>query len=260
MTTEAAVKERPMLFSGPMVRAIREGRKTQTRRVVKPQPPEGFGIMGCCYSGTGWASERPNGGCSCRPVRCPYGWPGDRIWVRETWALPSWGVDADGECWGVDDWTGPIPKSPPPSRRPSYAADWDWVGHSIEDRGFAWRPSIHMPRWASRILLEITDIRVERLQDISEADAEAEGCFFTDYGRRCFHQGFGDVATCPAPSDHHQQRDGWMWGPTTSHEQCLGSARFAYGNLWNSINGPGSWDLDPFVWAITFRVLEGGAA
>jgi hypothetical protein len=113
-----------------------------------------------------------------------------------------------------------------------------------------------MPRWASRLTLEIIDVRVERLQDISEADARSEGCFFTDYGRRCFHQVRGDIATCPANAEHHPQREGWMWASTQSSDQCLGSARSAYGNLWESINGTGSWESNPWVWIVEFRVHQ----
>ncbi|MNV92582.1 hypothetical protein D3C71_1871960 [compost metagenome] len=109
-----------------------------------------------------------------------------------------------------------------------------------------------MPRWACRILLEITAVRVERLQDISDDQAKDEGCFFTDYGLQCFHGGTGwkDVGDCPAKVGH-QQRNGWAWDKTTSHEQCLFTPRFAFANLWNATGG--DWDANPWVWVVEFK-------
>lgn len=141
------MKERPILFSGPMVRAILEKRKTQTRRVIKPQPEAWAHDM------VGWELAMPN----CRPLYpdsfarsyCPYGQPGDRLWVRETWTIPD----------------------PTDKRTVCYRSSNDPI-----TTGEKWKPSIYMPRWASRITLEITGVRVERLQDISESDAKAEGC------------------------------------------------------------------------------------
>ena len=147
------LKERPILFSGPMVRAILDGSKTQTRRVVKDAQPAGIGR--CHWSNTGWAHLRLSGGCSCQPVHCPRGTPGDRLWVRETWAH-----ERDGT--GCPDDTGVLYRATDPG--------WD-----DEGTGLRWRPSIFMPRIASRILLEITDVRVQRLQEISDEDARAEG-------------------------------------------------------------------------------------
>ena len=174
------MKERPILFSGPMVRAILDGRKTMTRRVVKPQP-----IVICGKDGRAFMSHNPthyDDGSTAWTVahrdtenghniytKCPYGQPGDRLWVRETWAtskfmdkrapsetkdkgLPFW-FRADNSVMFTGATTG---------------------GTDFMERG-RWRPSIHMPRWASRIALEITAVRVERVQDITEADARAEG-------------------------------------------------------------------------------------
>jgi hypothetical protein len=136
------MKERPILFGGPMVRAILDGSKTQTRRVAKEfdEMPNLDGIL--------QRFPRQNG--------CPYGTPGDRLWVRETWAH-----ERDGT--GCPDDTGVLYRATDPG--------WD-----DEGTGLRWRPSIFMPRIASRILLEITDVRVQRLQEISEEDARAEGC------------------------------------------------------------------------------------
>jgi len=148
------VKERPILFSGPMVRAILEGRKTQTRRMVKPQPA--IATPGCFDV-----------------TKCPYGVVGDCIWVRETWARIH-----DGILHKLD---------PEPDIRTPHGNGWSTVyradgePYHWSDYGVPWRPSIHMPRWASRITLEIVSIRVERLQDIREEGASAEG---VDWGTR----------------------------------------------------------------------------
>ena len=187
-----AVKERPVLFSGPMVRAILDGHKTQTRRVVKPQPPyhavEVFDWRapdipeavkaheGCYYNDM----DGLNFHC-----KCPYGGPGDQLWVREAFT-----VCADNNIFYRAD------GKPDP---------WD---------GVRWKPSIHMPRLASRITLEITGVRVERLQDISEEDALAEGVT-------------------------RSALDPWN--------------RTAFARLWESINGPDSWDANPFVWVVEFK-------
>lgn len=180
------MKERPILFSGPMVRAILEGRKTQTRRVVKPQPAHipGIGTVLNIDTITGRA--------------CPYGNPGDRLWVRETWAHRRWML---GDA------------SPNPTT--VYRAD----GEDL--KGCArWRPSIHMPRWASRIALEVVSVRVERLQDISEDDAKAEG------------------VTIKGTSRYD------------------GEARDAFEALWCSINGADSWEINPWCWCISFKVIK----
>jgi len=160
--------ERPILFSGPMVRAIFEGRKSQTRRLVKPVGrDEGFVLVE--HDGGAWWPHRSDDGESMFvtlkgsshdiPIGCPYGTPGDRLWVRET--LRTHG------CFGFP--LGKCPQVKPIQGRIwSYAADNipDWTGG---------RPSIHMPRWACRLVLEVTAVRVERLQTISADDAIAEG-------------------------------------------------------------------------------------
>lgn len=165
------MKERPILFSGPMVRAILDGRKTQTRRVVKPQPDQryylrsGENVPGGEAWACEWDGDEHNGmELHQQTIRCPYGVLGDRLWVRETHAL--WVPGCKG---GI-----------------SYKAD------HIDPRGdgpsapIKWRPSIHMPRYASRILLAITGVRVERLHDISEDDALAEGADSSRHARDWF--------------------------------------------------------------------------
>lgn len=206
------MKERPILFSAPMVRAILDGSKTQTRRVVKPQP-----IYDGKFAG-GWKVVGKNGheAATCGPLvseLCPYGQPGDRLWVRETWAAPH---SEDG--------------------RPPRAIQCDQLRiHYLASEGrggLVWRPSIHMPRWASRITLEITGVRVERLQEISEADAIAEGI------ERSYDQ-WRDYRTDQAVN-----------------YPSAATPIDSYRTLWEEINGQGSWDANPWVWVVEFKRLE----
>ena len=226
------IKERPILFSAPMVRAILEGRKSVTRRPVKG-------------AGLNWLEDfTPDYVADPANSLCPYGKPGDRLWVRETF------IDLRGT--GVEH----RPDPDGPLQRYAYAADCRPGSHSDEARkdfGLKYKPSIHMPRAACRILLEITDVRVERLQDISEEQAQAEGCFFTDYGRKCGHTGSGwtEVGDCPAPEAHHPLRNGWMWDKTSSPNECLGTATWAFANLWQKTGG--DWEANPWVWVVEFK-------
>lgn len=224
MTT---TKERPILYSTPMIRALLNGRKTQTRRVAKAPHDEPRSLHDT-------AKTR---------FRCPYGQPGDRLWCRETWAL----VNADED--GIDDWVdrGPIPDALPwPSWQVWYRAGYPWAYDHSDDRGFRWRPSIHMPRWASRIILEITDVRVERLQEISEEDAVAEGAheWLTSLDGRAYD--LAEKAAC-------------QWSRRIDAEAKALTAKGLFAALWENINGEGSWGLNPFVWVLAFRRLEGGA-
>lgn len=187
------MKERPILFSAPMVRAILNGTKTQTRRVAK-------------LTANGHVKE-PGGNRRWHTadfdarLACPYGQPGDRLWVRETWARDS---EDDALFYRADVGSG------------NEADDWQ---RNIYDgaNGYCWRPSIHMPRAASRIMLEVTGVRVERLRGISDAD--------------CLDEGIYPTATGLYP----------------------GSPKAAYQKLWESINGPGSWDANPLVWVVEFK-------
>lgn len=151
------MKARPILFSAPMVRALLDGRKSQTRRVIKPQPV----IDGGWEGPPDWALFWKENEDGCTPEEmarlCPYGKPRDLLWVRETWA-PS--VEPENHAHARIGFT--------------YRADWD-CDDDTHLRDFRWKPSLHMPRIASRLTLEITDVRVERLQDISDADKAAEG-------------------------------------------------------------------------------------
>ena len=207
-----------------MVRALLAGTKTQTRRIVKPQPVKSSGthrgyplaLMANDWawphprtSGATTISNRPNGPLGWE-IHCPYGQPGDRLWVRETlrakdgfmvYAADDGRIDCDGLDWPA----------------------------CIEPRKTI--VSIHMPRWASRLTLEITAVCVERLQSISEADAIAEGVTAVSSGGVTLF--------------------------TTTGVNCFQTAKDAYAALWESINGPGSWDANPWVWAVEFRRSDG---
>lgn len=245
------MKERPILFSAPMVRAILDGSKTQTRRVVKlPVEPDpdftgGWKIIHKAVTLAIGAYARTLGRADPRdPVICPYGQPGDRLWVRETWGVVSNAWDYDG---ARIDWTPDRPAMPINempfgqgyySGHVIYAADgsYEWAGD--DDGGgeprSTWHPSIHMPRAASRILLEIISVRVERLNDCSESDAHAEGI-----KRRVVRTG---VVLAPVT----------VYGLGTDNDWCT-SAKHAYEDLWESINGPGSWGVNPWVWVVEFK-------
>ena len=177
------MKSRPILFSAPMVRALLEGRKTQTRRIVKTRKK---------LVNRGFSQIQYGAICSEQPHQCPYGQPGDLLWVRETWA--------DMQC------------EPPVA---VYRADGE------RPITMQWKPSIHMPRLLSRLTLEITGMRVERLQDISAIDASAEGIFTPEIG----YANLGERAPI-----------------------------LQYARLWEEINGAGAWDKNPFVWVLEFTL------
>ena len=205
--------DRPILFSGDMVRAILDGRKTQTRRVCSVQRR----LRGGGPSDM-WVYGPPD---SVQWIRCPYGKPGDRLYVRETWALTC-----DGG-WAVSPSTLTYRAGGDPSIRIIKPDQFSPIGE-IEQRPDAevpgrWRPSIHMPRWACRIALEVVSVRVERLQDISRSDELAEGVKTT-----------------------RSTRTGVVY------------AKESFADLWNSINekrGHG-WDSNPWVWVVEFEVAN----
>jgi len=229
MTTTEAVREHPILFSGPMVRAILDGRKTQTRRVVKPQPPTGFRQINQ-ELGTATFSD----GFFARTHECPFGKPGDRLWVREGhWLYGQWVKNGFNNS-GGQRWTFQQIGDRVAYTRPGL----DEIAYYGGGQGFSWRPSIHMPRWASRITLEITDVRVERLQEISPNDAVAEGV----------------EPDCDHPSMTLE------YGCTDCMNTGYASnPRDEFAGLWDSINGqrPGcSWADNPWTWAITFKRVQ----
>jgi hypothetical protein len=198
------VKERPIPFSAPMVRATHEDRKTQTRRVMKPQPWDDSVYGPTWRKGNGWPNVDMVPATQHLAAQfCPYGVPGDRLWVREAWVvsgqfdeLPPRGLSSSSRAFYLADGETPV-----------------WF-----NRG-RYRHARFMPRWASRITLEITGVRVERLQDISEDDIQSEGItngvYLTEQKRRAEWQ-----------------------------------------QLWESINGAESWVANPWVWVVEFKRMD----
>jgi hypothetical protein len=214
------VTDRPILFSGPMVRALLDGRKTQTRRIIKPGVGQKWLSPALLQSAPsaefvkgGAQFEHPKGG-PLTWVTCPYGVPGDRLWVREAWATPNDHAIIYRANWQDD----------------AKARGFDNI--PLDDSGIRWKPSIHMTRSASRLWLEITDVRVERLQAISETDAAAEGL----------------------------TKIGMEWGVPGPHWRECYSPVTAYLELWDRINGAGAAKSNPWVWAVSFDVRRGNLA
>ena len=218
------MKERGMIFNGEMVRAILDGRKTQTRRIMKVQPESNqLGLLlitdSTKHSDIGkyhWAESNATGNhVRSKLFSCPFGAVGDRIWVRETFQGPLFDYDLmDSYCKDATPFEKPefcVYKADGVPAPEFYDAD--------DELHCCWRPSIHMPRWASRILLEITDVRVERLKSISDRDALREGCSTADMKS-------GD---------------------------CVADV---FARLWASIYGSDSWNANPWVWVIEFKLVE----
>lgn len=193
---------KPILFNGEMVKAILDGRKTQTRRVIKVQPPGDDYVFSTILDTTGdqkkvgkhnWYND--NSKPDSKYFSNPYGLPGDKLWVRETWRETT---DQPGVMYRADGWED-----------------------CIAQYNLKWRPSIHMPRWASRITLEITGVRVDRVQDIKPIDCVAEGIY--------------------EPKYNYKRYEGMM-------------ATIAFEKVWNSINAKRGfgWDTNPWVWVIEF--------
>lgn len=246
------MKEKPILFSAPMVRAILEGRKTQTRRVVRKQfapdadpaevsatSPEGWQISG--HAGLWWDDA---GACIDDAIRCPYGQPGDRLWVRETWRYTASTLEESRAI--TEDITSGI------------AVDWraTYIDRCMKELGFSreeaemaddfktWRPSIHMPRWASRILLEVTGVRVERLNDISDVDSLSEG--------------ITSVRSNEFDVEHFKDwKERFDTAVASGEKPPVGpSPKESFKALWESINGSGSWEANQFVWVISFKRID----
>ncbi|EPU1600764.1 MULTISPECIES: hypothetical protein [Klebsiella] len=237
------ITERGMIFNAEMVRAILDGRKTQTRRPIKWKQTR-FTEIGEREDGSKWPwSEDAEHACDFWHP-CPFGAVGDRIWVRETWGVVSHAFSDDGLMidWVPDRPTTAIHEMPFGNGYYSgyaiYAADGDFTWgdeDGYEDGRSCWKPSIHMPRAASRILLEITNVRVERLNAISEEDARAE--VIIDGG--CLNCGEPEPCGCANPEP---------------------DATDAFAYLWQSVYGQESWNANPWVWVISFERIEGGAA
>lgn len=210
--------DRPILFSAPMVRALDAGRKTQTRRICKPANAAALSYVVAIddepFSTPGWFGDE-EGECS---FFVGYE-PGDRLWVRE-----SWGINHYAYCFEK------IPKT-----RPADVQDHEMVYFATEDdceiiNEMPRRPSSHMPRWASRLTLTVESVRVERLNDCSEADAIAEGLDWVAPGKWAVERRLPIVGDDP---------------------------RRVYGELWDTINGAGAWDANPWVVALSFNVQKG---
>ena len=235
------VKERGMIFNAEIVRAILDGRKTQMRLIMKPQPKD------CPRGGHWWPSDKHRTMLHVEEAlqnsegiwagivgdACPFGDVGDRIWVREAFQGPLVSEElleeyrAYPEKFENPEYCEYAADGGP---RPEYCDLDDNLRHG-------WRPSIHMPRWASRITLEITGVRLERLQNISDEDVDAEGFA-------------GDYPTSALPALFPGEPSDWSH---LSMQDC-------YGVLWQSIYGEESWQANPWVWVITFQRVEGGAA
>ncbi len=208
--------ERPILFSGEMVRAILEGKKTQNRRVIKPQPTINWHYRTWCDSQTyAWTTCHPLNvkyQNQIQKVKCPYGQPGDILWVRETWC--------DAGVFGY-----------------AYRAT-----DSLPIGVNTWRPAIHKPRKAARLFLQVKDVRVERLQDITEEDARAEGVktavWYMPYGKD--EDAHIDISGLPGYPDQRA------------------SYRNGFATIWDSINAKRGygWDTNPWVWVIEFEIAS----
>ncbi|MEI9582177.1 hypothetical protein [Enterobacter asburiae] len=231
------MKERGMIFNGEMVRAILDGRKTQTRRIMKNQPagdyPDTPALIRSVGNGFQWYGHYGESSI----FNCPFGAVGDRIWVRETWGVVSHELDEDGRIqpWSPDRPATAIHEMPFGngyySGHAIYAADGEFTwgdDDGYEDGRSCWKPSIHMPRAACRILLEVTGVRVERLNSISQEDAQAEGMELTGW----------------RPTYSDPDSGGEVWTPYDNFAQ-----------LWESIYGEESWQANPWVWVIEFKVV-----
>jgi hypothetical protein len=233
------MKERPILFSSEMVQAILSGQKTMTRRIIKHEHASEIDAWA-------WDSERGLWEAGVAGdygrlahgdwVRCPYGVPGDRLWVRETWALSFGGLVVTdlADVGGI--------KSRPTDCEVLYRAD----GATIRNATF--RPSIHMPRWASRITLEVTAVRAERLQQISGADCQAEGIILP-VGKTKDPDKFIPLFRVPNPYGVPPAK-GKRW---TEDDFW----RCAFACLWDDINGKRApWESNPWVWVVEFKRVQ----
>ena len=218
---EARIREKGLIFNSEMVRAILDGRKTQTRRPIKWKQTR-FTEIGEREDGSKWPwSEDAEHACDFWHP-CPFGAVGDRIWVRETWSSDFANYYPNDRVWYAADNNRQLDIDMVDGVRGIYSPESD------VHVPFRWHPSIHMPRWASRILLEITDVRVERLNAISQADAIAEGAPPSHPSIDCVSQeyGFPDFS------------------------------RSWFGQTWQHIYGEESWDANPWVWVIKFKRIE----
>jgi len=210
--------DHPILFSAPMVRALLDGRKTQTRRILKPQPIVNCAGLLVLERKGDFLQGTPDDVADAQRITTD-----DSLWVREAWRCNGWATDMASIFYRAsegDGYTAMCEQYPVAGKKPMRVTT-------------TWRPGIHMPRWASRITLAVTEVRVERLQDISEADAVAEGCFKGKASGRVFAN----------ETAMHLGGDQWR------------NARDWYADVWDLINGEGAWDKNPWVVAYSFTVL-----
>jgi hypothetical protein len=220
------MNEHPILFSGEMVKAILEDRKTQTRRVLKKQPidilPMKVPNMWVILE----TRDPSHGGV----IGCRYGRIGDHLWVRETWRCEELASGQDGVRFAADNSFHKIENT--------VAASDAWLESYLSDKPDKWRPSIFMPRWASRISLEVVNIRVERVQQISREDAKAEGMSHVwDWNKDRYKK-------------HPEHFTRGVLNPYVAN----------YSVLWDELNAKRGfgWDVDPWVWVIEFKRLQDG--
>lgn len=285
------MKKRPILFSAPMVRALLDGSKTQTRRIVKWSGPKGFphffdaafvdspaGVNRLCVPYHHPDDQDSADGNPSHRHYCPYGDPGDRLWVRESFAIEMM-LRSERSASVLFKADGAFYRAYSADKRHHVSAFRDsWVlqgrdkGHCFAPSKF--KPSIHMPRWASRITLEITGVRIERLQDISEADAAAEGVDFGPDKRHAWGQNkkwlAGHCRDCEGWNPAAKQKTaacGYFHGDETDVRDHRGAGcstsfvlrkssepkKFQFEFLWTEINGASSWDANPWVWVLEFK-------
>jgi hypothetical protein len=227
------MKEHPILFKGEMIRAIIAGQKSQTRRAMRNQVVSP-GIVQLARPG--YCEIVNEHGVQIPGFHCPYGQPGDQLWVREAWSVEM--LSAYGTKDGYHSNYALRYKADLSEREIEVLpGEPDPYIKLYENQRFDWRPSIHMPRLASRITLEITGVRVERLQDINEEDAKAEGVERTVTG------------------------DGWRRYSDDPEQESAGltpcaSAINSYQSLWSAINGDDSWNANPWVWVVEFKRVQ----
>lgn len=227
------MKEIPIIFSGPMVQAIQDGRKTITRRVIKPQPGNAIEKVRFDADYNSWIDEAFD---FVKNRKCPYGVPGDRLWVKETHYL--WGTweqyyDGDKQRWRFIDHTD----VDHPVRYPAAEGKRFYQGPANGGDDYHCRPSIFMRREYSRIMLDVTDVRVERVRDITEQDAKASGI---------------SVLILQSEDDH----SAWYQSAPGVHQAR--NARVSFASRWDSINAKRGygWSTNPWVWVVEFKVVS----
>jgi hypothetical protein len=220
------------VFTAQEVQSIISGNKRMFREVIKPYPVLSDDKSYWEFKGVRWAGEKSsyakNFGNNARPEMpdlCPYQ-VGQKIFCKEKFCRPFSNIyyQADSDCNEHLEWSSPS----------------------------------YMQKWASRLTLQIKEIRVEKLSEISEKDAIAEGMFFTDYGKKCYHNGYQNIKICPSIVGHENQEDGWNWKESKSPSECWGAAKYAFANYWNATHKKPEekFEASPFVWVVTMEVVK----